>query len=615
MRADFDVRRSAPAAFVVVLLSVVAAPPSEAAPVRVLVTGDSLVQPLDQLMVRPVARRGGRVIRDPRPGSGITRPLVLDWVKHARRQVRKRRPQATVVFIGAGDTEPLTSASGPRVGCCRRGWIDAYADRVERMMRTYMRNKRRPVYWLTLPAPRQRERRRQFLAINYAIEQAARKAGEKAHVVDTVPALSPSNEFHRKVRYRGRSVVVRDGDGVHMTAAGARIARDLVVRAMRRGGVIGRAAQAEAGTTSLVYEPPIRELDIPAAYALTVEAGHGQANRITVTEDAGGYTVTDAGTPLAAGEGCEAVTPSEVRCSTPRAVGDRSAFVDASGGSDQVWVGLDRATVAEVRGGTGADVVFGGAGDDFLLGGSGRDAVVGGAGVDVLDGGPDDDVLHGGPDRDAVTYQPRSRPVTVDLAERIGGARGERDAITGMEGVIGSAAADVIRGTSGNDTLVGGEGNARDRLTGRGGDDGLIGYRANGGRGNDVLDAKRLSCGRGADSIFRRTHMPAGPFSRACERLIAIFVVLRPDPVRSSRSAAVFGVRCEKPGRCRGTLELRDSEGVIGRRKFSATGREGSDTLREVRIPLGRRPEQRVATLHVSGEREYESSSVRVRLR
>ena len=102
------------------------------------------------------------------------------------------------MFIGAGDTEPLTSASGPRVACCRRAWIDAYADRVEQMMRTYMRRSGAPSYWLTLPTARQESRRQQFLAINYAIAQAARKAGGKAHVVDTVPALSPNSEFHRK---------------------------------------------------------------------------------------------------------------------------------------------------------------------------------------------------------------------------------------------------------------------------------------------------------------------------------------------------------------------------------------------------------------------------------
>ena len=171
----------------VAALALALAAPAAAAPRPVLVTGDSLVRPLDHLMVRPVERTGGRVVKDPRPGTGLTRPIILDWERHARRQTRRHRQRATVVFIGAGDTEPMTSATGPRVACCRRAWIDAYADRVEQMMRTYMRDKRRHVYWLTLPAPRQRDRRQQFLAINYAIGQAALKAGAKAHVVDTVP--------------------------------------------------------------------------------------------------------------------------------------------------------------------------------------------------------------------------------------------------------------------------------------------------------------------------------------------------------------------------------------------------------------------------------------------
>jgi hypothetical protein len=56
--------------------------------------------------------------------------------------------------------------------------------------------------------------------------------------VDTIPALSPGNRYRRRVRYRGKTVVVRGRDGVHLTTAGARIARDLVVRAMRADGVL-----------------------------------------------------------------------------------------------------------------------------------------------------------------------------------------------------------------------------------------------------------------------------------------------------------------------------------------------------------------------------------------
>jgi hypothetical protein len=220
-------------ALVLAVLLVAPASAADAAPWRTLVTGDSMVQPLDELLGPPVRRAGGRMAKDPRPGTGLTRPLVLDWEKHARRQVRKHRPRATVMFIGAGDTEKLRSADGPRVTCCRRAWIDAYADRVARMMRTYIRSGRAYVYWLTLPTPREQDDQRRFLAINYAIGQAAKMVGGNARVVDTVPAISPGNRFRRKLRYRGKTVVVRDGDGVHLTTAGSRIARDLVVRAMR----------------------------------------------------------------------------------------------------------------------------------------------------------------------------------------------------------------------------------------------------------------------------------------------------------------------------------------------------------------------------------------------
>jgi hypothetical protein len=599
---------------VILLLGFVAS--AEAAPMRVLVTGDSLVQPLDDLMVRPIERAGDRAIKDPRPGTGITTPLVLDWVKHARRQVRKHRPHASVVFIGAGDTEPLTTPGGPRVMCCQRAWIDAYADRVEEMMRTYMRKKRRHVYWLTLPMPRQDDRRQQFLAINYAIAQAARKAGSKAHVVDTVPVLSPGNRFHRRLRYHGESVVVRDGDGVHLTTDGARIARDLVVSAMRSDGVLRRAARAAAtaGTATLDYEKPLPELEIGAAYALAVEAARGQRSRIAVGEDAGGYTVVDNGAPLRPGRGCSAVTPHTVRCPTPRAAEDRSVFVDAGNGTDHVALsGLSLRTAAEVRGGGDADVIFGSAGADVLSGGGGGDVLVGGRGIDLLDGGGGSDVVAGGPDRDAVTYQRRSQPVTVDLAEGTGGGRGEHDRLFDLESVIGGRAADEIRGTRASDTLVGGEGAAHDRLVGRRGPDGLIGYRAIGGRGADVLDAHRLGCGRGRDVIFRRTHSPRGPFPSTCERLIAIFVVLRPQPIRTSRHHAVFGVRCLRTGTCRGALELRDRTGVIGRRHFELRRRGESDRLHEVRIRLRRRP--RTATVRITGVRAFQTSSFEVSLR
>ena len=214
-------------------------PAAAAAAPRVLATGDSMVQPLDEELVRPVERAGGRVVRDARPGTGISKPLELDWVRHARRQAKRHRPRATVVFLGANDAEPLPTGDGPSVRCCRRAWIDAYADRVAKMMRSYMRTGAGYVYWLTLPTPRSDTQAQRMAAVNLALAQAAGSVDrDRVQLVDTIPSLSPGNRYRRRVRYRGKSVVVRGRDGVHLTTAGARIARDLVVRAMRTDGLL-----------------------------------------------------------------------------------------------------------------------------------------------------------------------------------------------------------------------------------------------------------------------------------------------------------------------------------------------------------------------------------------
>jgi hypothetical protein len=96
---------------------------------------------------------------------------------------------------------------------------------------------------------------------------------------------------------------------------------------------------------------------------------------------------------------------------------------------------------------------------------------------------------------------------------------------------------------------------------------------------------------------------------------VAIFVVLKAQPIKSTHRAAVFGVRCEKAGRCRGALELRDDTGSIGHRKFAMRQRGDAEALHRVRIPLARQPDRGVVALRITGVRAYQLSTFRVRLR
>lgn len=129
----------------------------------------------------------------------------------------------------------------------------------------------------------------------------------------------------------------------------------------------------------------------------------------------------------------------------------------------------------------GDDILNGGDGDDLLSGGVGGDSLNGGAGDDTLRGGAGADLLSGGDGADTADYGDATSGVRVDLGlttaqDTLGGGA---DTLIGVERLAGSAWADVLRGTSGDNVLFGGAGD--DRLEGLGGGDFL-----DGGAGEDT---------------------------------------------------------------------------------------------------------------------------------
>ena len=338
---------------------------------------------------------------------------------------------------------------------------------------------------------------------------------------------------------------------------------------------------------------------------LSVTAGSGEANRINIAEDAGGFTITDI-VALTAGPGCQSVNAAMVRC--PTAAADRRVLVDAGDGDNRVVLKSDAGTEGELRGGDGRDRLFGGDGDDALLGGDGVDTLQGGPGFNTLDGGLGDDFLYGGTGRDRLSYKTRRRAVRVDLVDGEGGQRGETDVLDEIEEVVGGRGADKLRGTKRADVLLGGPGRAKDDVVGRGGADVLVGRRATGGGGSDRIDGRVLDCGGGRDTIVRDKYRPPSPFDRACESVEAKFVVLRTRPLKSSHRSAVFGVRCRGARRCSGRLEVRDAQGRLGKKRFSL--RRG-----KVRVRYSRAATQRVVRLRIRNSAGKQRSSFRVRLR
>jgi lysophospholipase L1-like esterase len=200
---------------------------------RLLVSGDSMIQPLDDFLRTRLRKRHVRVSSDPRISTGISKPSMLDWPAHARSQVGAVRPDVTVVLLGANDGFPIGDAP-----CCGDAWVEAYAQRARGMMKTYARAGRGRVYWLALPAPRGGYFRTSFPAVNAALRRAAKLAGADVRLIRLDRYFTPGWRYRDTMRIGGRTVRVRQDDGVHLSVGGASAAANLIIRALRRERIV-----------------------------------------------------------------------------------------------------------------------------------------------------------------------------------------------------------------------------------------------------------------------------------------------------------------------------------------------------------------------------------------
>jgi lysophospholipase L1-like esterase len=201
-----------------------------------LVTGDSLAMPLDVETARRIADSGAdvEVQRDPHVGTGISKSDLLDWGRQSTQHVQEREPDAVVVFIGANEGFPIPGPGGEEIECCGLEWAAAYANRVRRMMDTYRQGGEARVYWLTLPIPRDDDLADVARVVNAAIEVAAQPFRAQVRVLDMAELFTPGARYRDAMEVDGRRRIVRDADGIHLNGAGAGLAAEQVLAAVRR---------------------------------------------------------------------------------------------------------------------------------------------------------------------------------------------------------------------------------------------------------------------------------------------------------------------------------------------------------------------------------------------
>ncbi len=194
---------------------------------------------------------------------------------------------------------------------------------------------------------------------------------------------------------------------------------------------------------------------------------------------------------------------------------DTAAYDNSTGAVSISLAGTFASTGAEGLGDTFSDVenIIGSAFNDTLAGNAVANTIFGGAGSDSLIGGGGEDLLEGGAGGDALdgtggyTYASYTRAASGVIVFLGGPQLNAGDAVgdtyVSIEGILGSAFADILGGDAANNVLQGFDGN--DFLFGSDGLDFLVGGNGNdamsGGFGND-----RLEGGDGLDVLYLRDH-------------------------------------------------------------------------------------------------------------
>lgn len=198
-----------------------------------LVTGDSMSQPLDAVLARRTAGTGVLTKRDAKVGTGISKTDLVDWGKLSVQQIQRTpKPDAVIMFLGAneGFSMPI---GGKEVACCSPDWIAEYATRVRAIVGAYRAGGAKRVYWLTLPAPREAARAQITGRVNDAIRVATAGFGAQVQLVDASALFSPGFKYRDAMPVDGRDRIVRDPDGIHLNDRGAEVLADTLMARLK----------------------------------------------------------------------------------------------------------------------------------------------------------------------------------------------------------------------------------------------------------------------------------------------------------------------------------------------------------------------------------------------
>ena len=210
--------------------------PTAAAPLRVLIVGDSIGLDLGGPLQYDLAQTGVvSAALDARESTGLTRPDYFNWPAELENDLKTTQAQVVVVMMGANDAQDFLGP--PDVPYASSQWNSLYAQRVSQFMQV-AESGGAGVYWVGMPPMQDSGLNGQMSDINAVDQRQAQLAKPAVDFISTTKALgTPQGGYTAFVtNAAGQIVDARAPDGTHITSGGGQILAQLVINTLRGAG-------------------------------------------------------------------------------------------------------------------------------------------------------------------------------------------------------------------------------------------------------------------------------------------------------------------------------------------------------------------------------------------
>ncbi len=200
-------------------------------PLKLWIGGDSLAGALGPSLGTLTANTG--VVQpqyDSRVGSGLMSGNI-DWMKHAQEQMDLLKPEAVVFIIGTNDANVYDDSQAVQ-----------YAELTDKMMRILVGDGRE-VYWVNAPVMRDSRLEKNILKVDAIQRAVASKIPEVTFVDAHTLFADDAGHYQSSLPdATGETVLMRAGDGIHLTGAGGdHLARAIFTVLERRWKILEQA--------------------------------------------------------------------------------------------------------------------------------------------------------------------------------------------------------------------------------------------------------------------------------------------------------------------------------------------------------------------------------------